>query len=82
MFLAGGNDGNNMIVPATTAAYDAYASVRSASGLAIARDSLLPIVPAGIGSPFGLHPSLLELQGSGAIKSWRSCATLVRSCSR
>lgn len=63
VFLAGGNDGNNMIVPATTADYDAYAAVRSASGLAIARDSLLTIVPAGIGTPFGLHPNLLQLQG-------------------
>jgi uncharacterized protein (DUF1501 family) len=62
VFLAGGNDGNNMVVPATTSEYEAYAAVRSSSGLAIARDTLLPISPAGIGSPFGLHPSLVELQ--------------------
>jgi uncharacterized protein (DUF1501 family) len=51
VFLAGGNDG-----------YNAYSSVRSASGLAIARDTLLPIVPAGGTGEFGLHPSLAELQ--------------------
>jgi uncharacterized protein (DUF1501 family) len=62
VFLAGGNDGNNMVVPATTADYDQYAAVRGASGLAVTRDSLLPILPSGIGTPFGLHPSLLELQ--------------------
>jgi len=62
VFLAGGNDGNNMIVPLSTTDYQAYAQVRSASGLAIAQGSLLPITPPRIGSPFGLHPSLSELQ--------------------
>jgi uncharacterized protein (DUF1501 family) len=62
VFLAGGNDGNNMIVPATTTEYNQYAAARSASGLAIARDTLLPITPGSIGSPFGLHPNLVELQ--------------------
>ena len=34
------------------------------SGLAIPRDSLLPITPLSIGNPFGLHPSLAELPGA------------------
>ena len=51
VFLAGGNDGNNLVVPTSTTEYDQYAAVRSASGLAIARDTLLPITPSGIGSP-------------------------------
>jgi uncharacterized protein (DUF1501 family) len=62
VFLAGGNDGNNMVVPTTTTEYNAYAAARSASGLGIPRDTLLPITPLSIGSPFGLHPSLAELQ--------------------
>src|SRR5215203_5505163 len=62
VFLAGGNDGNNVIVPLSTAGYEAYASVRSGSGLAISRDALLPITPPRIGNPFGLHPSLVDLQ--------------------
>jgi uncharacterized protein (DUF1501 family) len=62
VFLAGGNDGNNLVVPIDTTGYDAYASVRTASGLAIARDSLLPITPAGGAGAFGLHPSLAPLQ--------------------
>jgi uncharacterized protein (DUF1501 family) len=62
VFLAGGNDGNNMVVPLSTAGYNAYSGVRSASGLAIARDSLLPITPPSIGDPFGLHPNLADLQ--------------------
>jgi uncharacterized protein (DUF1501 family) len=62
VFLAGGNDANNMVIPASTTDYNAYAGVRSASGLAIALDSLLPITPLSIGSPFGLHPSLADLR--------------------
>ena len=45
VFLYGGNDGNNMVVPLTTTEYNAYAAARSTSGLAIANGSLLPITP-------------------------------------
>ena len=61
VFLAGGNDGNNVVVPLDTTGYNAYATVRSPSGLAIARDSLLPVMPVSTNSPFGLHPSFVEL---------------------
>ena len=61
VFLAGGNDGNNTIVPATTTEYDAYAAARNAPGLAIARDALLPVTPPALAATFGLHPSLAEL---------------------
>ncbi len=63
VFMAGGNDGNNLVVPTSTTEYTQYAAARSAAGLAIARDALLPIVPAGIGTPFGLHPGLVDLHG-------------------
>src|SRR5881296_2022503 len=59
IFLAGGNDGNNMVVPLDAAGYAAYSAVRSASGLAIAQANLLPIAPV-IG-PFGLHPGLAAI---------------------
>src|SRR5215510_7236112 len=61
IFLAGGNDGNNMVVPLDETGYAAYAAVRNASGLAIAQSNLLPITPKSIGLDFGLHPSLTEL---------------------
>src|SRR5262245_14005734 len=61
VFLGGGNDGNNLIVPTDTSSYDAYAAVRSASGLAIAREALLPVSPLTGDESFGLHPSLAEL---------------------
>jgi uncharacterized protein (DUF1501 family) len=62
VFLAGGNDGNNLVVPLTATEYNAYSSVRSAAGLAIAQTSLLPVTPRTLGTPFGLHPSLGDLQ--------------------
>ncbi len=63
MFLFGGNDGNNTVVPFDTAGYAQYAAVRSAaSGIQLAQGSLLPIQPANTAVPFGLHASLAELQ--------------------
>src|SRR5437867_2357025 len=58
IFLAGGNDGNNMLVPLDPAEYAAYAAARNTAGLAIAQGTLLPIAPKSIGTEFGLHPSL------------------------
>ncbi|MEO8431544.1 MAG: DUF1501 domain-containing protein [Acidobacteriota bacterium] len=61
IFLYGGNDANNMIVPADTTGYGAYTAARGTAGLAIPLATLLPITPAGLG-PFGLHPSLTPIQ--------------------
>jgi len=63
VFLFGGNDGNNTVVPLDTAGYASYAAVRTAaSGIQLAQSSLLPIKPVNVGTPYGLHPSLPELQ--------------------
>jgi uncharacterized protein (DUF1501 family) len=62
IFLNGGNDGNNMVVPLDAAGYNAYFNVRNAAGLAIPQASLLPITPPSIGQPFGLHPNMPEMQ--------------------
>jgi uncharacterized protein (DUF1501 family) len=61
IFLGGGNDGNNLVVPLDATGYSAYAGVRSSSGLAIPQADLLPITPKRIGTEFGLHPSLAAL---------------------
>ena len=62
VFLYGGNDGNNTIVPMDTAGYAQYAAVRTtASGLQLAQGSLAPIQPSSLGTPFGFHPSCAEL---------------------
>jgi len=60
IFLFGGNDGNNLIVPNDDAGYASYA--RSRSGLALPRGSLLPIQPRSGGRAYGLHPSLPKLR--------------------
>jgi uncharacterized protein (DUF1501 family) len=67
IFLNGGNDGNNMLVsldqydgPAGSLV-EGYANVRSASGLAIAKASLLPISPVSGGS-YGFHPNMPDVQ--------------------
>lgn len=62
VFLAGGNDGNNMVVPTSSTEYNLYSAARSSSGLAIPQASLLPITPTTINNSFGLHPSLSDLQ--------------------
>ena len=63
IFLAGGNDSNNMVVPnhndATISNYTAYAATRSAQSLSINQNLLLPIaVPRMSGLTYGLHPAL------------------------
>src|SRR5580765_7926986 len=62
VFLFGGMDGNNVLVPTDTGGYGQYAAVRTvASGLNLSQDQLLPIQPRNLGTPFGLHPSLKEI---------------------
>ena len=59
IFLFGGNDANNLIVPVDTN-YANYASIRA--NLAIPQASLLPL-QIGSAANFGFHPNLPELQG-------------------
>jgi uncharacterized protein (DUF1501 family) len=59
LYLIGGNDSNNMIVPLDSPAYDAYA--RGRGGLALSRGSLLP-VQAGASAQYGFHPNLPGLR--------------------
>ena len=63
VFLYGGVDGNNVLVPYDTAGYARYSAVRTAgSNVQLTQASLLPIQPAGSSVPFGLHPDMGELQ--------------------
>jgi uncharacterized protein (DUF1501 family) len=59
IFLFGGNDCNNTIIPLDSE-YNTYFSVRNASGLAIPQASLIPLPNStgGGGRPFGMHPNL------------------------
>ena len=62
IFLYGGNDSNNVIVPFDTAGYASYSSQRTA--LAIPQASLLPLAPRTYsdGRKYALHPGLAEVQ--------------------
>ncbi len=63
IFLYGGNDANNVIIPIDSTSYAAYAAQRTA--LALEQASLLPISPKTYndGRQYALHPSLVEVQG-------------------
>jgi uncharacterized protein (DUF1501 family) len=69
VFLSGGNDGNNTVIPnhsdASVSNYTAYSNARNTQGLAIAQSALLPISVPRIGNlTYGLHPSFGTL-GNG-----------------
>ena len=62
LFLHGGNDSYNMLVPTTASEYTNYAAVRT--NLALPQSSVLPLAATDTGGrSFGLHPSLPQLQG-------------------
>ena len=65
LFLAGGNDSWNMLVPTSNAQYDDYNNSRGGSGnngLAIERSELLPVSGSTDGVNYGFHPSMPEMQ--------------------
>ncbi|MBY0505411.1 MAG: DUF1501 domain-containing protein [Bryobacteraceae bacterium] len=56
VFLFGGNDSNNMIVPLDSARYAQYQTMRTA--LALPQNALLPAAA----SSYGFHPSMTNIQ--------------------
>ena len=68
IFLFGGNDANNMLIPTDTAGYANYLKYRVAvanGGLALDQSTLLPITSKTAQNgqtSFGLHPNLPEVQ--------------------
>ncbi|HLM01807.1 MAG TPA: DUF1501 domain-containing protein [Pyrinomonadaceae bacterium] len=86
VFLSGGNDSNNMIVPKHTEGYSQYAAARQAQGLAIPQANLLSIAPPSMGGlEFGLHPSMTDLHalwGQGKLAVVTNVGTLVQPITR
>lgn len=83
IFLFGGNDANNLIVPLNSADYTNYAKIRA--GLALAQGNLLPVTPASVGLPFGFHPRLGEVQTmfkQGQLALLANVGTLIRPTTR
>jgi uncharacterized protein (DUF1501 family) len=63
VFLFGGNDSNNMVIPTDATRWGQYAAVRTAaSGIGLDQATLQPITDASTGNPYGLHPNLPDLK--------------------
>ena len=61
LFLAGGNDSFNMLVPTTSGEYEAYAKKRGP--LALTKETLLEITPSNLGGrTLGIHPAMPEVR--------------------
>lgn len=93
LFLSGGNDSNNWIVPKDTSTYNQYSAIRG--NLAIPSTSLLPLRTGpnvgdadyqdADGHTYGIHPSCPEMQtlfGEGKLASILNVGTLVRPLTR
>lgn len=67
LFLLGGNDSFNLLIPTDTARYNTYSTSRSGpapTGMAIDKATLLPVHPTTLDHPgdaYGLHPSCPDL---------------------
>ena len=83
VFLYGGNDTNNLIVPLDTAGYANYAQTRSY--LALPQAELLPLAVSS-GTPlYGFHPALpglAGLWGTGELAVVANVGTLVQPLSK
>jgi uncharacterized protein (DUF1501 family) len=60
IFLFGGNDGNNLLMPFDTTGFQTYTTLRG--GLALAQSAVLPITTATSSVPYALHPQLTDWQ--------------------
>ena len=92
LFLNGGNDSNNLIVPTLTSEYGNYAAIRTPV-LALPQGSLLNLLVPGssnnyvdpAGHSFGLHPACPELQtlfSEGKLAPLFNAGTLVYPMTR
>ncbi len=98
VFMQGGNDGNNTLIPnhndATLSNYSTYFTARNPASLAIAQASLLPITVPKMGNlTYGLNPNLglvtgglnngiHELWAQGKMAMVTNAGTLVAPLSR
>lgn len=57
LYMRGGNDQSNFLVPTTTSVYNTYLTARS--GIELASSAVLPLSPTGFTGPsLGMHPNL------------------------
>src|SRR5436190_13049960 len=89
IFLAGGNDSNNLVIPTIQSEWDNYATIRGAN-LAIplsgAPYNVLPVAPLNSdGHEYGFHPAcpqLVQLFGEGKLAPVFNVGTLVYPMTR
>ena len=87
IFLFGGNDGNNTVIPIDSR-YPDYAAARGAQsggGLALLQGDVVPLAPATGNASYGLHPDLAALQpiwNSGDLAVLFNVGTLVQPISK
>ena len=80
IFMFGGNDANNMLIPFDTTGYNNYATIRGP--IALAQNTLLPLTPQ---PNFALHPSMPEVQSlfnSGNVAFLANVGTLLQPTTR
>ncbi len=83
IFLFGGNDANNLIVPLSSSDYNNYAKIRA--GLALPQGQLLPVTPKTLNLPYGFHPKFAEVQAlfnQGQLALLANAGTLVQPTTR
>jgi uncharacterized protein (DUF1501 family) len=84
LFLYGGNDANNVLVPNDTTNYQIYSTARGS--LAVPPTDLLPLtLPSGDGRQYGFHPNLPELANlfnQGKLTMVTNVGTLVAPTTR
>lgn len=80
IFLLGGNDSFNMIIPTSAGGYNDYQSTRQ--NLAIAKETLLPITPLnGAADSYGFNPALQpihEMFNQGDLAIVNNVGTLIQ----
>lgn len=94
LYLFGGNDGNNMIVPLDAARYGQYSRIRSSNGLALSvaaktllapRSARLQAVAHPLEQPFAFHygmPELDALYGQGQLAAVLNVGSLRQPLSK
>lgn len=61
LFMYGGNDANNMVIPLDAGDFGRYTQARGP--LALPMDQLLPVAPVNTGGQsYGLHPAMTDIQ--------------------
>src|SRR3984893_18627132 len=84
LFLYGGNDANNVLIPNDTTNYNVYSTARGS--LAIPQTSLHPLtIQSGDGRQYGFHPILPELANlfnQGKLTMIANVGTLVAPTTR